>query len=175
MTENRNAHRGNGWTWAALLVGVFLVLTLTCAVSLLWGGMLGFALGRATAPERHAMQMPLDPFEFDPLPDLPQPPYEGNRPWLGVYYQMQEAGALVTRVIDGSPAQEARLQAGDIITEVDGRSVDENRPLGEIIQRYSPGDRIELTILRNGRERVLRVQLAAQMDMPAPIEPRWGG
>lgn len=169
MTENRTARRSNTGKWVFLIIGIVLALIVTCVMSLVWGGLLGFALGRATAPERYAQTLPYDPFE--PFPELP---YEAARPWLGVYYQMQDNGALVTEIIHGSPAQRSRLKVGDIITEIDGQRINETYTLADAIQIYSPGDRIALTILSNGREHIVRVRLAARLDT-LPIEPDWDG
>ncbi len=70
-----------------------------------------------------------------------------------------EKGALVYRgvnpaevaVIPGSPADKAGIQENDIITKVNGQDIDENTSLISILQKYKPGDTIELTILRKGQ------------------------
>ena len=99
------------------------------------------------------------------LPEIPMPRREGTA-WLGVAFQMVDEGAMITLVIPESAAEAAGLVEGDIITEVDGRPVTESRPLDEHIARYRPGDRVELTVLRDGRERDVSVRLGAR-----PVEP----
>lgn len=75
-------------------------------------------------------------------------------------------GALVTggrnqAVVPGSPADKAGLQANDIILELNGERVDENHPLGALIQKYQVGDEITLKYLRNGKEGTVKVKLGA--------------
>jgi membrane-associated protease RseP (regulator of RpoE activity) len=175
VSDNRTHRSGNGWKWAALGLSALLILTVTCTVSMLWGGMVGFVMGRLSAPQRYVEQRPFERFEIEPFPGLPHHPFEPIRPWLGVYYEMQETGALVTGILEGSPAQEAGLEVGDTITAVDRHSVGENYTLGDVIERYGPGDRVELTILRDGRELKVRVRLAARMEAPGRVAPDWNG
>jgi S1-C subfamily serine protease len=83
---------------------------------------------------------------------------------------MVDEGALVVSVMPESAAEAAGLQEGDVITQVDGRAVAASHPLDEHIRRYRPGDRVELTVLRDGRERDISVELGARRDMP-PVSP----
>jgi S1-C subfamily serine protease len=61
-------------------------------------------------------------------------------------------GAFIVRVVEGSPAREAGLLAGDVILEVDGKQVDSRATLTDHLLAYSPGDTVELTILRRGKQ-----------------------
>jgi S1-C subfamily serine protease len=81
---------------------------------------------------------------------------------LGVSFQTLDAevaaqnnldvteGALVMDVSADSPAEQAGLLAGDVITAVDGDAVDARRTLAERISAYDPGDTVVLTVLRAG-------------------------
>jgi S1-C subfamily serine protease len=69
------------------------------------------------------------------------------------------SGAVVLYVEPGSPADRAGLEEGDVITAVDGREVDKNHPLDELIRRYKPGDRVEITYWRGDQEHEVRVRL----------------
>jgi len=51
-----------------------------------------------------------------------------------------------------SPAQEAGLQEGDIILELNGERITPENPLSDILLQYEPGERITLKILRNNQE-----------------------
>lgn len=104
---------------------------------------------------------------------------KASRPWLGVHYldltestgisetlsHSAKAGALLyqdstaSAVSVGSPAKQAGLRAGDIILQVDGVSVDKKNSLAELIGTYSAGDKVQLTILRNGQEMEIEVTL----------------
>ncbi len=91
-----------------------------------------------------------------------------SRPWMGIYYTaltpvlqsqrnlLLDYGALVeppddfdtAAVFPGSPADEAGLQDGDIITHVDTIKVDGDNPLDEILTQYRPRETATLRVLR---------------------------
>lgn len=72
---------------------------------------------------------------------------------ITVQTQMQENGLLVTDVTPGGPAEAAGIQAGDILTEVEGQSVVELGREQTVAQvRGEPGTEVNLTLLR-GTER----------------------
>jgi serine protease Do len=67
-------------------------------------------------------------------------------------------GVQIADVLHGSPAQKAGLRAGDIITELDGKPVKNEKDLQKILDSKSPGDKVSITIKRaddegNYRER----------------------
>ncbi|WP_404977564.1 DegQ family serine endoprotease [Aquincola sp. J276] len=70
------------------------------------------------------------------------------------------AGALVQGVEDGGPAQKAGIEAGDIITKVDGRAVDKSGDLPRIIGNTKPGAKASLQVFRRGATRDLVVTVA---------------
>ncbi|MEF7614705.1 DegQ family serine endoprotease [Aquincola sp. MAHUQ-54] len=70
------------------------------------------------------------------------------------------AGALVQGVEEGGPAQKAGVEAGDIITKVDGRAVDKSGDLPRIIGNTKPGARTTLQVFRRGSTRDLVVTVA---------------
>ncbi|HVM13110.1 MAG TPA: trypsin-like peptidase domain-containing protein [Egibacteraceae bacterium] len=74
-------------------------------------------------------------------------------------------GAVVVDVEPGSPAEEAGLSRGDIITAIDGEEVDSMAVLVGQIRRYSPGDEVELTVIRGTEERTIEVELGAAPAM----------
>ncbi|HEY0278232.1 MAG TPA: PDZ domain-containing protein, partial [Solirubrobacterales bacterium] len=93
-----------------------------------------------------------------------------------------EEGALVEVVEKGSPADKAGLEGGttpvtiagtevllggDIITEVDGKTVEGMEQLQNLIAEHKPGDKIELTYLRSGDKKTATVTLATR---PAKVE-----
>lgn len=57
-------------------------------------------------------------------------------------------GLVVLRVVEDSPAEAAGLQTGDIITAVDGESIEPPRTLSDIVAEREPGDHIVLTVHR---------------------------
>lgn len=67
-----------------------------------------------------------------------------------------DKGVLITSVRENSPASNAGLKAGDVITEVDGEKIDEVGDLSRAINRKNEGD-ITLTVVRDKSPRTIRV------------------
>lgn len=88
------------------------------------------------------------------------------------------AGALVTRVEAGGPAEKAGIEAGDIITRVDGRVIDRSTDLQRIIGSTKPATRSTLQVFRRGSTRDLTVTVGEfEPDRPvrrAQAEPTPG-
>ena len=78
--------------------------------------------------------------------------------YLGVSLPDDGAARLV-QVVPASPAGRAALQANDEVTAVDGNSITTGDELREAIDAKKPGDKITLTIKRNGNERTVQVTL----------------
>jgi serine protease Do len=68
-------------------------------------------------------------------------------------------GAVVQEVVVGSPAEDAGVAIGDIITAVDGTPIDANHRLADVVSQYQPGDRIKLTVLRAGATKSITATL----------------
>lgn len=95
-----------------------------------------------------------------------------SRPWLGIvglsltgeisrYYDLPvERGVIVTKVVDESPAQLARIVAGDIMLRLDGAAIYSVEDLLSEIHNRKIGDRVKLAILRGGREQSVEVTLS---------------
>jgi len=71
------------------------------------------------------------------------------------------AGALVTEVVPGSPAAEAGLEQGDLVTAVDGDPIRQMSDLAARIRARQPGDSVSVEILRDDQVLELQVVLAA--------------
>lgn len=70
-----------------------------------------------------------------------------------------DGGALVHRVVDGSPAEGSGLADGDVIVEVDGRPVPTMSALVVALRAHDPGDEVELRYVRDGVRRSLTLTL----------------
>jgi len=70
-----------------------------------------------------------------------------------------DQGNFVQGVEEGSPAEDAGLEEGDIVTAVDGTEISLARTLPNILLDYQPGDEIELTVLRDDDEQTLPLTL----------------
>jgi len=94
-----------------------------------------------------------------------------SRPYLGISYQPitprvaaiyrlpVQYGVYITDVAANSPASQAGLQVGDIITGIDNTSLDETHAYINTLFQYSAGDMVTLTIMRNGSQNQVQVTL----------------
>ncbi|TMK58837.1 MAG: PDZ domain-containing protein [Actinobacteria bacterium] len=93
-----------------------------------------------------------------------------------------DEGVIVQSVVKDGPADKAGIEAGgteaqingeevrlggDIITEVDGKTLKTMDELVEIIQGHEPGDELQLTLLRDGNEKTAEVTLGTQPQGPS--------
>ncbi len=103
-----------------------------------------------------------------------------ERPYLGVryvsltddaayYYNLDiKRGAYIAPTQNGqpailpdSPAADAGLQEKDIITAINAVAIDEKNSLVSVLGRFSVGDTVELTVVRDGAEQKVSVKLEA--------------
>ncbi len=65
-------------------------------------------------------------------------------------------------VVAGGPAAQGGLQAGDIITAVNGTKLDALHPLDMVTSQFAPGDSVKLDVLRDGQTTQLTVVLGTR-------------
>ena len=70
-----------------------------------------------------------------------------------------QGGVLVANVLEDSPAEKAKLKSGDIIIEVDGKSTSSAGQLRSQIGMKAIGDKVTLTILRDGDRKKIKVAI----------------
>jgi len=92
-------------------------------------------------------------------------------PWLGVsgvtvtrdvaaYYDLPvDRGVLVARVMPGSPAERARIIAGDVILSLADSTINSTEDLHRVIQERKVGDKVEVLILRDNRRWIVEAEL----------------
>ena len=97
-----------------------------------------------------------------------------TRGWLGVQIQdvdegMAKAlnledrnGAIISQVIQDSPAEDAGVEEQDVIVSVDGEIVDNSSKLKNLISSDRPNDKTRLTVIRDGKEKKLVVTLGVR-------------
>lgn len=68
-------------------------------------------------------------------------------------------GALVTQPSDDAPAAKAGIRSGDVIVEVDGDTIDNALDLSRTISRKTPGQKVEISVWRNGKTQTFEVVL----------------
>jgi serine protease Do len=78
-------------------------------------------------------------------------------------------GAVVAEVASGSPAEQAGIQKGDIVIAVDGRPIRSATQLRNSVGLTPVGQRIHLTLARNGVEKAVSVEVAPTNDNTATV------
>ena len=63
----------------------------------------------------------------------------------------RSSAVFVSRVFDHTPLNKAGIKAGDLILAVDTRKVENLKDFRKFVDRYKPGEKISLTIYRNGK------------------------
>ncbi|MGI9540047.1 MAG: PDZ domain-containing protein, partial [Miltoncostaeaceae bacterium] len=69
-------------------------------------------------------------------------------------------GLLVARILASGHALRDGLRLQDVIVAVEGVEVGDNRELAAALSRHGPGERVEITVLRDGEELSLRIALS---------------
>ncbi len=161
--ENRRDH-----TVTIAVVAGAVALLLGLCLGAVAGGLGGYFIGRGAAPQaasqfvqpRITPQSPRAPALL-PTPQSPETPQIPQLPGL-----LRRSGALVQEVVKGTPAEDAGIKVGDVITKVDDTPVDATHRLGDVVAGYKPGDRVTLTIWRVGETRTIKVKLGENPDNP---------
>jgi len=106
-----------------------------------------------------------------------------TRGWIGVQIQpvtqdiadslglKKAEGALVAEPQANSPAQKAGIEAGDIITAVDGKEIKDARDLAKRIGALAPKTSVKLTVMHKGSEKTVNLTLG---ELPNTKEARAG-
>lgn len=113
------------------------------------------------------------------------------RGWLGVMIQdltpelskslgLKDAkGALVTRVMENSPAQKAGLARGDVIISFAGQPVDKAHALSRLVAATQPNAAVRLQFIRDGKLKEVTATIGAtpetvEEERPSRTESSWG-
>ncbi len=143
------------------------------------GELIGITTAQAGMADGIGFALPIDLAK--PIIDQAQSGEAISRPYIGVVYRELDAqvaseeslpvenGAWIggnldeeSPIVAGSPADDAGLEPGDIITAVDGILIDRDNPLDLQVLRFAPGDEIVLQILRGGES----------LDLPTTLGSR---
>jgi serine protease Do len=94
-----------------------------------------------------------------------------KRPYLGVSYTMLSqniavlnnlpAGAYIDDVVQGSPGDKAGLKQGDVIVKIDGKSINDNNTLSDVIAKDRIGQSINMTVYWNNKTQNISATLEA--------------
>lgn len=122
--------------------------------------LIGVGINNAQTPEPRTDKAPVKTFSFS---------FDGDGGYLGVQteevsrenlskFGLREVkGVGIESVVDGSPAQAAGLQKGDVIIKINGDDITSGRKLTRLVSEISPEHQARLTVVRNGSEREITV------------------
>ncbi len=115
--------------------------------------------------------------EIPDIPNIPSPPraftfslgnvstsrigvsLHGLSDQLAKHYGVEDGGALIDEVVEDGPAEKAGLRAGDVIVKMDGESVADIDEIREAIQDKDEGETVAVTVMRDGKESTLDVEV----------------
>ena len=114
------------------------------------------------------------------------------RPWVGIglqditselmkFFNLKEkAGALISQVYAGSPAEKAGLKAGDVVIEIDGVKVTNSQDVVREVLKKQVGQKVNFVILREGKRievSLTTAQMPEKIGEREPVKParEWFG
>lgn len=109
-----------------------------------------------------------------------------TRGWLGVGIQEvtnelaqsfeldEKKGALISSVREGDPASKYGIEVGDIIIEFDGKEIKDYKDLPRVVSNTVPGEKVSVKILRNGKEKTLKVVVGEMKEDALAKEEKTG-
>lgn len=91
-------------------------------------------------------------------------------PWIGIGLQELDekladkfkvkSGVLINKIDEKGPGKDAGLKIGDIVTKIDNEEVRNPDELAKTVAERRVGDKVRLTIMRDGKEKIIEVKLA---------------
>ncbi len=131
------------------------------------GEVVGINVATTSGAENIGFSIPIDAVK----PVLDDFKVKGKivRPFLGIEYvivtedlsvlRKLPQGAFIQRVVEGTPAADAGLKAGDIVTKIDGQGINEQNTVAAVIRSHKMGEKLVLTVDRNGQQLELTATL----------------
>jgi len=126
------------------------------------------------SPDRFKLEKVTKPEEW-PLPFIGR-----ERNYIGVFLEEinrdlseyfgvnKGTGLLVTKIVQGGPAEKAGLKVGDVIIKADGKRIETRREIERIIQGKEEDEKISLEIVRNKKEEEIELRIEQEnRDFPS--------
>ena len=85
--------------------------------------------------------------------------------FFGVMIDPSIEGMELLNVVDGSPAQKAGLQGGDILHSINGQEIKSFEELTKILSQFSPGETIEIIFNRNQKSNKVKTKFVRRGDV----------
>jgi len=142
--------------YAVIIAVALLAIVLSTCLGAVAGGIVGYWAAQRTGRSiREEYLRTLQEWRREHIvPEQPWPFPPERLP-----FKPQAGGALVTKVVEDSPADRAGIRAGDLITTVNGERIDEEDTLKSAIRVHRPGDRVEIVLGRENSQRTVTVRL----------------
>jgi putative serine protease PepD len=87
--------------------------------------------------------------------------------YVGVLIQSVSGGARVTKIVAGSPAEQSGLKVGDVVTAFNGKTVTSADDLTAAVSAAQSGEKVTVTVHRNGATKQLSLTLGVQPSSAA--------
>src|SRR5207244_4402738 len=71
-------------------------------------------------------------------------------------------GVIISQILPGSPAAQSGLKVNDVITKINTQQIDGAHPITLILLHTRPGDKVTLTIIRDGKQQTVDLTLGRQ-------------
>jgi len=71
-------------------------------------------------------------------------------------------GVIISQILPGSPAAQSGLKVNDVITKINTQQIDGTHPISSILLHTRPGDKVTLTIIRDGKQQSVDLTLGRQ-------------
>ena len=85
---------------------------------------------------------------------------------LAEYFGVKE-GALVSWVDSGTPAADAGLRAGDVMTAINGRSISDAADVSNAIRQAEPGGSVDISVTRDKKQLMLKAVIPSARPLPS--------
>ncbi len=106
---------------------------------------------------------------------------EPKKAFLGIYPEDMDdddrealdfkgEGILIENVVDDGPAEEAGIESGDILIEIEGNKIGSTKDLRKVLKKYKPNDTVKVVIIRNNGQKDYKVALGESPQMMKTIE-----
>jgi serine protease Do len=128
--------------------------------------LIGLVEGRIEGEEHVVLLVPAT--TISQVSDILKKNGEIKRGWIGIISNRmcQKEKAIISDIVQGSPAQQAGLQKGDVIIACDGKEVQNGVELKKMISKFQKGALISLKVQRNGKELTKKLSIEWAKNLP---------
>lgn len=98
------------------------------------------------------------------IADTDEEEIEMSNAYMGAQIETVDGGAVVLDLMKDSPADKAKLKKGDIIQKINGARTKTMEGLLSLLNHFEPNDKVELTVLRDGKMKKMSMTLGTRPD-----------